>query len=108
MADDAEVIAARFQWDDGLRRLEGASRDGAHRARLRVLDACTDELRRRLGMTFTVSQLADVYRDASAWFLPLAAEIAPRSPEAWDPACVMDAAFAVFARQASDAGRRTV
>lgn len=105
MADDAEVGVARFQWEDGLARLERLPRDAGFRDRRRLVDACMDELRRRLGMTFTVAALTDEYRQASSWFLPLASATVPKNPDAWDPATAMDAAFALFARQATDAGR---
>jgi len=44
------------------------------------------------------------HRDAADWFLPLAAEVAPRHPEAHDPAIALDGAFALYMRGATDAG----
>lgn len=108
MADEAEMETARYQWEDGLRRMQLREGDAATRARRRVMTACQDQLRRRLGMTFTLSQLVDDYRDAPGWFLPLAARIAPRNPDVWDTSVVMDAAYGEFARRASDASRRVM
>lgn len=72
-------------------------------ARRRIMAAVQDELRRRLGMTFGLVELARVYDAAPGWYLDLAARTAPKVPDAWDPAVALDAAFAVYARQASDA-----
>jgi hypothetical protein len=98
---DAEVAAARYAWEEGLRRLEAPGAMAAPRAW--VVEAVHDELRRRLGPTFTLADLARVYRDASAWFLELAPRAAPRSPEAWEPAVALDGAFGQFMRRAQDA-----
>jgi hypothetical protein len=105
MAESADLAAARFQWEEGLRRMEERAGDRLAPVRRRLADACRDELRRRLGMTFRLSALVDEYGGAQTWFLALAGEVAPAHPEAWDAAVVLDAAFAEFARQASDAGR---
>jgi hypothetical protein len=101
MAGDAEVAACRFAWEDGVRRL---GEPGPLRpVRRAIAQAVTAELRRRLGMTFTVAQLADAYRDASDWYLQLASETAPERPDAWDPAVALDGGFGLFMRQAADA-----
>ncbi len=96
------VAAARFQWDEGLRRLSEATLDAQRRG---VIDAVRVELRRRLGQTFTMGELADVYGGSGGWYLDLAARTAPKHPESWDPAVALDAAFALHARGASDARR---
>ena len=36
----------------------------------------------------------------ASWYLDLAARVAPREPDAWDPAVALDAAFAGYSRQA--------
>ncbi|MDX6645359.1 MAG: hypothetical protein QOK40_1086 [Miltoncostaeaceae bacterium] len=101
MASDSELAASRFAWEDGLRRL---AEPGPLRApRRAIADAVGVELRRRLGMTFTLAELARVYRDASDWYLQLAAEAAPGRPDAWDSAAALDGGFGLFMRQATDA-----
>jgi len=45
-----------------------------------------------------------VYDEASSWYLDLASRTAPREPDSWDPAVTLDAAFAIYARRAADAG----
>jgi hypothetical protein len=91
-------------WLDGQRRLSAlqpADRPTADR----VVDAIVDELRRRLGGPFTVQELADLYTEQGTdWCFEIAVRVAPRSPAAWDLTTVAGAAFARFARGASDFG----
>ena len=100
---EAAIAAARFQWEDGLQRLAEPAPAAVARARRRIVQAVHDELRRRVGLTFTTAQLVEVYDGASGWYLDLAARVAPREPEAWEPAAALDGAFGTYARQASDA-----
>jgi hypothetical protein len=97
------VAAARFSWEEGLARLGEPAPPAVARARRRIMDAVHDELRRRVGATFTLAELAREYQGASSWYLDLASRTAPREPAAWDPAVTLDAAFATYMRQATDA-----
>lgn len=99
-ADDARVASARFAWDDGARQLAPRLADGGNRARL--VDAIHDELRRRVGATFRVGELVEVYEGASGWYLELASRIAPGDPESWEPSVTMDGAFGLYQRFAVD------
>jgi hypothetical protein len=88
---------ARFQWEEGERRVRDAgepARSDLERAVLAVLD----ELRRRLGSSFTIAELADLYGAGTDW----ADDIAQRSRAGGDSAAVVDAAFGRYAREASD------
>lgn len=88
-------------WREGERRLGRA--DGDSRATLeRVTDALVVELRRLLGGPFTIEELASVYGQGTDWCFEVAARVAPSDPEAWDMATVCGAAFARYAREASD------
>src|SRR5687768_7148503 len=62
------VEHVRYQWDDGRRRLEAAG-EGTARSRhlLLLVDAVLDELRRRVGHTYTVNELAAAYRGSEEW-----------------------------------------
>jgi hypothetical protein len=100
---DPAVGTARFSWDEGLARLSEPEPGSLARARRRIVTAVHRELRRRVGSTFTTIDLVRVYDGASSWYLDLAARTVPREPDAWDPAVTMDAAFALYARRASDA-----
>jgi hypothetical protein len=91
-------------WLDGARRL--ASAEPSERPALeRVRDQIVNELRRRLGGSFTTADLAQLYTDhGTDWCFDLATRVAPRTPAAWDVPIVAGAAFARYAREASDFG----
>jgi hypothetical protein len=95
--DDVIVL-----WREGQRRL--AQADPAVRPALeRVIDVVVDELRRRVGGTFTTEELAGYYGEAGTdWIFDLAVRAAPGTPEAWDLTTVAGAAFARYVREASD------
>ena len=97
------------QWRGGVRRLESAS-PAERRVLDRVVDAIVDELRRRLGGTFTAEELSDLYDRGTAWCLDIAVSVAPDDPRAWEADTVADAAFARYLREATDyaGGRRVV
>ena len=61
-----EVV--RREWEDGYRRFQDLGRDRLAADRLSLqLDVVTDELRKRVGQTFTLDQLAAAYERADAW-----------------------------------------
>ena len=99
-----EVMTAMLDWDAGDRRIDEPS--PARDQRLRVMAAVEDELRRRLGSRYTLSDLQKVYDGSSRWFLTLAERTAPGTHDAWDPSVALDAAFARWARNAQDAVAR--
>lgn len=94
---------AEFAWQEGLVRLRDLGPLVGPREAL--VEAVHDELRRRVGLTFTRSDLAVAYSDAGDWFMELAGRVAPKHPELWDTATVLDGAFALYARGARDAQR---
>jgi hypothetical protein len=89
-------------WQEGERRLAAA--DPADRPAIeRAIDAVVDELRRRLGGPFTTDELAALYSSQGTdWAFELATRAAPGNPAAWDMPTVAGAAFARYAREASD------
>jgi hypothetical protein len=91
-------------WLDGQRRLAGA--DPVIRPAMeRVSDQILYELHRRLVGPFTTADLAQLYTEQGTdWAFGLATRVAPRTPEAWDIPVVAGAAFARYAREASDYG----
>ena len=97
-----DVESARRDWEDGYRRLLEASRDGVQGERLHAqVDAITDELRKRVGATFTLAQLAAAYADADFWLWGVVDE---RAPAGWPRTLTLagDAAFHLYARRAQD------
>jgi hypothetical protein len=89
-------------WQEGERRLADAEPPD-RQAQERVVDEVVLELRRRLGGPFTTSELADLYaREGTDWAFAVATRVAPANPAAWDMPVVTGAAFARYAREASD------
>ena len=99
---------ARFQWEEGWRRYqEIGDQDPAGRRRAdRVVEAVREELRRRLGSSFTSAELADHYGRGTEWCERVAAEVAPEIGA--DAQKLADAAFWIYLRSAADfaGGRR--
>lgn len=96
-----------MQWEDGWRAL-GSLGEPERRQAERFVDAVRDELRHRVGATFTTGELADFYGRGTEWCLQLAGEVAPRLlPRAQELA---DAAFWIHLRGAVDfaGGRRLI
>lgn len=99
------LTTARHQWDEGARRLAAAQADPARYRQLATLvDAVLDELRRRVGQTFTLAELADAYAGAEDWVRDVVVEAAPPRAAAGvrDAALIQDAAFGQYARGATD------
>jgi hypothetical protein len=97
------VEHARQQWEEGHRRLESRARERRVYNRLHAqVAAVTEELRRRVGQTFTIGQLAEVYTGAERWSREAAARGAPETARPEDLAIVEDAAFHLYARGAVD------
>jgi hypothetical protein len=92
-----------FQWEEGYRRLEAARSDPqAYRALGRIVVTVEDELRKRLGSSFSIAELAAVYREDIDWDLELAMHKAPQETASWDSSTIVDAAFYLYMREASD------
>jgi hypothetical protein len=97
------VEGAVLQWEEGYSRLEAVrSEPGLHRALGRAVVAVEDELRKRLGSTFSVAELAGLYREDSDWGLELTMHALPGRSELWDSSTVVDAAFYLYMREAAD------
>jgi len=97
--------SARLQWDEGVRRVDATSRQGRRYLELtNLVDEVMDELRRRVGQTFTLAQLADAYVGAEEWVRDIVVrEVRPKAPAGVrDTTLVQDAAFGRYARGAAD------
>ena len=77
---------AFFQWEQGARRVREADTREVNRR----LNLVLDELRRRLGSTFTAEELADHYGEGTGWADELA------GMESW----IVDAAYYRYLREA--------
>ncbi len=97
------VENARQEWEESHRRLESEARDKArYEGLLEQVEAVSAELRRRVGQTFTLAELADAYRGAERWSRDAALRGAPETARPEDLATVEDAAFHLYARGAVD------
>jgi hypothetical protein len=95
------------EWEESARRLDAAADDpDRYVALLDQLELVTAELRKRVGQTFTLDDLARAYGEAERW---AAAVLAERDdlPDWWPQslATVLGAAFHAYARSASDYAR---
>ena len=101
-----ELVAQ--EWKQGARRATEVPPE--QRATVdRVVAELVAELRRRLGGTFTVDELVDLYDRGTGWCMEIAFAIAPGASWAWDPRTTADAAFARYVGEAQDyAGGRRV
>jgi hypothetical protein len=98
-----DVESARAEWETSHRRLSEAARDPGHaNALYRQLEVVTEELRKRVGSTFTVGELAAEYWRAEAWTREAVAQRAPSASWPADLAVVEGAAFHLYARGAVD------
>jgi hypothetical protein len=96
------VEVARQEWEEGSRRLEASGDDGRYRQRLTLLDLLLDELRKRIGQTYTLRDLVADYGEAERWAREV---LEARAPElAWtrDLTLVLAAAFDAYQRGAID------
>jgi hypothetical protein len=97
------VESARQHWAEGNRRLESQASDPvAYPRLLRNLEIATEELRKRLGETFTLGQLAEAYDTADDWMREAVEERAASPDWSRQLSTVQDAAFHRYARGAID------
>ena len=97
------IDIARREWEEGYAALEAARDDRARYERLLwLVDVVLAELRRRVGQTFTLAELARAYADADHWAREAVADAEP--PRGWprELALVTGAAFYSYARGAID------
>ena len=98
-----DVELARQQWEDGRRRVAGAQPGSPQSHRLAAeIDLIVAELRRRVGATFTLAQLAAQYDGAGEWARDVLYDVRPENAPPPDTAMVTDAAFQRYARGALD------
>ena len=102
------IANALFQWEEGWRELQALSEPRERRLADRVVDAVREELRRRIGPTFTAAELAELYGRGTDWCLQVAIDVAPAAEG--DAQSLADAAFWLYLRGAGDfaGGRQLV
>jgi hypothetical protein len=91
---------ALFQWEEGYRELQALTDPRARRLADRVVAVVREELRRRIGPTFTAAELAELYGRGTDWCLQVAIDVAPAAEG--DAQSLADAAFWLYLRGAGD------
>lgn len=91
---------ALFQWEDGWRAFQAITDPRERRLADRMIGAIREELRRRIGVTFSAAELADLYGAGTDWCLQVAIDVAPAAEG--DAQSLADAAFWMYLRGASD------
>ena len=103
MVTRAEVESARREWEEGHRRLQDEVRREEQPERLLAqVEAVGAELRRRVGGTFTLRELATAYAKAESWSREVVAEHAAAPGWPRTLSLVEAAAFHEYARGAQD------
>lgn len=99
----SQVEVARQEWEEGSRRLEAARDDGSrYRQLLELLDLVLDELRRRIGQTYTLAELVAAYAESERWARETLEERATAVSWPRDLTLVVAAAFDAYQRGAID------
>jgi hypothetical protein len=99
----SEVEVAKQEWEEGSRRLEEAREDGRrYRNLVELLEFVLDELRKRVGQTYTLRELVAAYGDSEVWAREVleACAVGPGWPR--DLTIVLAAAFDSYQRGATD------
>jgi len=93
----------RREWEHGNARLQRELRETQRPETVRAeLDAVTAALRRRIGQSFSLSELADLYATADDWAREAVAETEPARGWPRRVATVTEAAFHLYSRGAVD------
>jgi hypothetical protein len=97
------VDLARRQWEDADRRVHELAPDAiAYDRVLREIEAVTEELRRRVGATFSLAELADAYDAAEGWSREAIGDRVAHPTWPRTASLATDAAFHLYARGATD------
>ena len=100
---ETTVEYARTRWEDGERRVQRIASDSRRRDLVEeVVEAVISELEKRVGGNFTTIELIAEQEGSDRWIMPIAHEVAPEEPGAWEMDLIQNAAFYRYARRASD------
>jgi hypothetical protein len=100
-ADSTTLV--RQEWEEGTRRLEAERGDlRRYETLLRQIEIVTEELRKQVGQTYTLAELAGAYRDAERWARQVVEERAHSAGWPRDLTLVLAAAFHAYQRGATD------
>jgi hypothetical protein len=99
----SRIELARQEWEEGRRRFE-ATRVEAPRYRqlVELLELVLNELRKRIGQTYTLAELVAAYDEAERWAREVLEERAPHPGWPRDLPVVLATAFDAYQRGAID------
>ena len=98
-----DLELARQHWEEGNRRVEALRNDTPrYRELLDQVEIVLAELRKRVGQTFTLDELARAYQGADDWARDAVDLADPEAPPPPDMPSVAGAAFHQYARGATD------
>ena len=99
----SQVEVARQEWEEGARRLEAAREDRRrYQQLLEQLELVLDELRKRIGQTYTLAELVVAYGDSDRWARGVLEDRAETPAWLRDLSVVLAAAFDAYQRGAID------
>ena len=99
----SRVEVARQEWEEGTRRFEAAREDRRrYRQLVELLELVLDELRKRIGQTYTLAELVDAYGESDRWAREVLDERAETPTWPRDLTVVLAAAFDAYQRGAID------
>jgi len=99
----SQVVVARQEWEEGSRRLEAAREDRRrYRQLLELLELVLDELRKRVGQTYTLGELVGAYDESERWGREVLEDRAAVPGWSRDLTLVLAAAFDAYQRGAID------
>jgi hypothetical protein len=99
----SQVEVARQEWEEGSRRLEAAGEDRSrYQQLLELLELVLDELRKRIGQTYTLAELVAAYGVSERWAREVLEERAAAPGWPRDLGLVLAAAFDAYQRGAVD------
>jgi hypothetical protein len=91
------------EWEEGEKQLEAERGDRRrYETLLQQIEIVTEELRKQVGQTYTLAELAGAYRDAERWAREVVEERAPSAGWPRDLTLVLAAAFQAYQRGATD------
>ena len=102
MSADGTTLVQQ-EWEEGNRRLEAERGDRRrYETLLRQIEIVTEELRKQIGQTYSLDELAGSYREAERWARETVQDRAPSPGWPRDVALVLAAAYYAYQRGATD------
>jgi hypothetical protein len=101
---EGTLESTRHEWEEGNRRLQAAASSDRtlYERLLSEIDLVLEQLRRRVGQTFTLGELASAYGESDRWVQAAMIEAEPAPGWPARATTAQDAAFHLYSRGAVD------